>query len=179
MQTFYPWGKENFGILLDQNLLDRLKKLSYQAQIYYTGIEKNRNGSSSEIQPFLDMKDEIIVQIDQISEQVKRQEQGYALILENVLMKQSLAAALLAHTLDFDYRILQANIVNGKWELMGVIRDRSGNRIESSGQSEIGDSTDPAQFLGAFQTASKKAFISAVSQMSELDLITKTSEALI
>ncbi|MBI1823025.1 MAG: hypothetical protein HYR80_02765 [Nitrospirae bacterium] len=134
-------------ILLDQNLTDQLKKLSQLGQAYYIGIEKKRNGSLEETQTFPEMKEEILSQLDQISDQIRRQEQGYALILENALMRQSLVAALVAHTLDFDYRILQGSIVNGKWEVLGVIRDRSGQRIESSGHSEINDPSDSAQFL--------------------------------
>jgi hypothetical protein len=179
MQIFYPWGKENIGILVDQNILEKLSDLSQQCQSYYIGIEKRRNGSLDETTLSTEIKDEILGKLEQISDLIRNQESGYALILDTPFMKESFLAALVSHTLDFDYRLIQAGLFNGKYEVHGMIHDRSGNKIESAGISELPDSNDPAQTIGAFHIASKKAFISAVSQLSELDLVLKASEVLI
>lgn len=179
MQTFYPWGKENIGILVDQNILEKLSDLSQQCQSYYIGIEKKRNGSLEESALSNELKDLLLGKLEQIGDLIRHQESGNALIFEIPFMKESLLAALVSHTLDFDYQMIQSGLFNGKCEVRGVIHDRSGNKIESSGMADLADSNDPAQTMGAFHIASKKAFISAVSQLSELDLVSKASEVLI
>ncbi|MFI5304953.1 MAG: hypothetical protein ACHQYP_09195, partial [Nitrospiria bacterium] len=178
-QTFYPWGKGNIGILLDNNLLNKLANLSQQCQTYYIGIEKGRNGSLEKTQLSLEIKDQILNELEEVTDQVKSQEPGYAFILENSIQKQSLMAALVAHMLDLDYRILQTSVNNGKCEVHGVIRDRSGYKIEAAGISDPFDFNDLIQSLGSFDLASKKAYISAVGQISELDLAVKITEVLI
>jgi hypothetical protein len=181
MQIFYPWGKESIGILIDQNILEKLSDLSQQCQSYYIGIEKRRNGSLDEAAPSAEFKEEIFGKLEQISDLIRNQESGNTLILDTPFMKESLFAALVSHTLDFDYRMIQSSLFSGKYEVRGIINDRSGHKIESAGISDLTDSNEPAHTMamGAFHIASKKAFISAVSQLSELDIVSKTSEVLI
>lgn len=179
MQTFYPWGKESIGILLDKNLLDILRNFSQLCQTYYIGIEKRRNGSLDKDYVPLEIRDEISGELDQIAEKIKNQEPGFAIILENSLQKQSLIAALIAQILDFEYRVLRSSTLNGKCEVHGVICDRSGYKIETIGSSELLDPNDPVQLLGAFNVASKKSYVTAVGQLLELDLTLKATEVLI
>ena len=178
MQTFYPWGKENIGILIDQNILEKLSDLSQHCQSYYIGIEKRRNGSLDEFAASTEIKDEILSKLEDISDLIRNLESGNDLILDLPFMKESLLAGFVSHTLDFDYRLIQTGLFNGKYEVRGIIHDRSGNKIESVGISDLIESNDPAQAIGAFHIASKRAFFSAVSQLSELDLVSKATEVL-
>ena len=179
MQVFNPWGKEILGFQLEENILEQIKELSTYCQSYYLEVEKKRNGSAdSESAPFY-FKEEIFSKLDQICDRFKNQDPMYAFLLEPVLMKQSFIAALVAQMLGFEYRVLSVTHLDGKCEVRGMARDRASHKIESSGFSEFQHGDDHLQKMGGFYIASKKAFISAISTLSELDFSSKFSEVLI
>jgi hypothetical protein len=179
MQTFLPWGKEVFSFQLEEAILEDLTGFSQQCQSYYISIEKRRNESIDDSGNLSEKKDEILNRLEQIVEQLKNQYLQYATILDNPLMKQSLMAALVAHVLGFEYNLHSMANVDGKCEVRGVMRDLAGNKVESSGLSDHFQPGDGAQAIGSFYMASKKAFISAASLLSELDFSSKLSEVLI
>ena len=181
MQIFNPWGKEIPGFQLGENTLEQIKELSNQCQSYYLGVEKKRNGSFNDTdKTSFDLKDEILNKLDQICDQFKSQDPMYSFLLEQGLMKQSFIAALVADTLGFEYHVRSVTCVDGKCEVRGVARDRTDHLIESTGVSEFQPADDQLQSqMGGFYVASKKAFISAVSTLSDLDLSSELSEVLI
>ncbi len=179
MQTFLPWGKEVFSFQLEEAILENLTGFSQQCQSYYISIEKRRNESIDDSGNLSEKKDEILNRLEQIVEQLKNQYLQYSTILDNPLMKHSLMAALVVHVLGFEYSLHSMANVDGKCEVRGVMRDLAGNKIESSGLSDHFQVGDGAQAIGSFHVASKRAFISAASLLSELDFCSKLSEVLI
>ena len=180
MQTFYPWGKEILGFQLEENVLEQINELPVPCQTYYLGVEKKRNGSIDRDDRSFELREEILNKLDQICEQLKNQDPMVSVVLEQALMKQSFIAALIAHTLGFEYRVQRILSIDGRCEVRGMARDRAGHKTESVGVSEFHSSDDSSQNqMGAFYAASKKAFISAVSTLSELDLSPKLNEVLI
>jgi hypothetical protein len=179
MQKFYPWGKENFGIQIDAKLLNQLKSLARLCDGYYQEIEKRRNGSIDSSILSMDSRDELLSQIDEILEEIRSRQPGMALLFENPLARQSFVAALIAETLDFSYQIREFRTLNGKIEVQGVLQDRAGFKVETSGYSDFDRPLDSPLAMAAFQTAAKIAFVGAVAQLSHLPLHSDIGEVLI
>lgn len=178
MQTFNPWGIDSLSFQFDQHDLTEIKEISRQCQIYYSGIEKKRNGSLEEPIESSDMKESLMNQLDRFAASLRMKNPVSSALLEQPLLKQSFLASLISQSLGFRYRISNVEINEGKCEVKGTITDLNGNNIESVEAVDCFNTGDSAQFLGAFTMASKKVFISLVSQLSELEFSGRLQEVL-
>lgn len=178
MQTFNPWGIDSFSFRFDQHDLTEIKEISRQCQIYYSGIEKKRNGSLEEPIGSSDMKEPLMHQFERFIASLRMKNPVSSALLEQPLLKQSLLASLISQSLGFKYSVANVEFSEGKCEVKGTITDLNGVNVESVEAVDCFNPGDSAQFLGAYTMASKKVFISAVSQLSELDFAGRLQEAL-
>ena len=179
MQTFYPWGIDSFAFQFDNHVLTEIKEISRQCQIYYYGLEKKRNGSLVDPSESHEMKESLLNQFDRVADALRQRNPEGSVLLEQPTMKQSLIASLVAQFLDFNYRISHVEYTGSKCEVKSLIKDSQGFSVEVAEAVECLNPADPLLAMGAFCLVSKKAFISAVSQMTELDLAGRLQETLL
>src|ERR1700693_3549065 len=98
MQTFNPWGIDSLSFQFDQHDLTEIKEISRQCQIYYSGIEKKRNGSLEEPIESSDMKESLMNQLDRFIASLRMKNPVSSALLEQTLLKKSLLASLISQS---------------------------------------------------------------------------------